>query len=50
MLNFRRLIDRQLTCIAGRLTLPDTPGLGFDFLPDAVARYAVDPWDVTENA
>ncbi len=50
VLNFRRLIDRQLTCVAGRLRLPDTPGLGFDFLADAVDRYAVDAWQASEIA
>ncbi len=44
VLNFRRLIDRQLEVQAGALVLPETPGLGFGFDPDAVARYALEPW------
>lgn len=44
VLNFRRLIDTQLTCGNGRLMLPTSPGLGFDFDADALARFAVDDW------
>lgn len=40
VLNFRRLIDRQLVCQGGRLILPTAPGLGIDFDEDAVAQYA----------
>ncbi len=36
VLNFRRLLDRQLELRDGSLTLPDSPGLGFRF-DDAVA-------------
>jgi L-alanine-DL-glutamate epimerase-like enolase superfamily enzyme len=39
VLNFRRLIDRQLEIKDGDLLLPQRPGLGFDFDEDAVARY-----------
>ena len=51
VLNFRRLIDRQLTHRNGALLLPKTPGLGFGFDDDAVKRYAVDraqPWTLVE--
>ena len=44
VLNFRRLIDRQLEFADGRLRLPEGPGLGFDLDHDAVERYAVDAW------
>lgn len=39
VLNFRRLIDRQLEHREGRIVLHQTPGLGFDFDEIAVARY-----------
>lgn len=39
IVNFRRLIDRQLVAERGDLLLPKTPGLGFDFDVDAVSRY-----------
>ena len=41
VLNFRKIIDRQTEVRDGRLVLPEEPGLGFDFLPEAVAEYAV---------
>ncbi|HZV20807.1 MAG TPA: mandelate racemase/muconate lactonizing enzyme family protein [Hyphomicrobiales bacterium] len=44
VLNFRRLIDRQLTVRTGRLLLPEEPGLGFNFDEEAVARYAQGGW------
>jgi len=46
VLNFRRLIDRQLEHRNGDLLLPTTPGLGFDFDEKAVARYGAGskPW------
>ena len=40
VLNFRRLIDTQLTPHQGRLKLHQTPGLGFGFDAAAVHRYA----------
>jgi L-alanine-DL-glutamate epimerase-like enolase superfamily enzyme len=41
VLNFRRLIDNQLTLGKdGRLVLRSGPGLGFDFDDDKVAEYA----------
>ncbi len=39
--NFRNVIDRQTEIREGRLVLPDTPGLGFEFLPEALERYTV---------
>lgn len=45
VLNFRRLIDTQLEVQEGDLVLPDRPGLGFQFDPQAVERYAIEPWD-----
>lgn len=45
VLNFRRLIDRQVTVVDGRILLDDEPGLGFVFERDAVERYATGPWD-----
>lgn len=42
VLNFRRLIDRQLDVHDGSLRIPTTPGLGFQFDERAVARYALD--------
>lgn len=44
VLNFRRLLDRQLVPRAGRLQLPAVPGLGFNFDEAVVRRYAVDAW------
>ncbi|WP_042260156.1 mandelate racemase/muconate lactonizing enzyme family protein [Paraburkholderia heleia] len=38
VLNFRRLIDRQLTQKGGRIALHQEPGLGFSFDDDAVAK------------
>ncbi len=49
VLNFRRLITRQLEHRNGDLLLPKTPGLGFDFDDKAVKQYALDrhqPWTV----
>jgi len=44
VLNFRRLIDTQLAFEDGHLLLPHRPGLGFDFKPEAVERWAVEAW------
>lgn len=41
VLNFRRLIDRQLELREGRLMLPTGAGLGFGFDEKAVSRYAM---------
>lgn len=40
VLNFRRLLDRQLEFRDGRLVLPDSPGLGFRFDDAAVQEHA----------
>jgi len=42
VLNFRRLIDRQLRFKDGNLVLHKTPGLGFNFDDKAVKKYALD--------
>jgi len=42
VLNFRRLIDRQLQQRDGYLILHETPGLGFGFDEPAVKKYALD--------
>ena len=44
VLNFRRLITPQLQFKNGMIELSDRPGLGCDFLAEAVERYAVEPW------
>jgi L-alanine-DL-glutamate epimerase-like enolase superfamily enzyme len=44
VLNFRRLIDRQLSVENGELVVPTAPGLGFDFDEAALAHYALDTW------
>ncbi len=44
VLNFRKLINRQLEVRDGALVLPEGPGLGFEFDPDAVSAFAVEPW------
>ena len=41
VLNFRRLVDRQLKVERGTLVLPSSPGLGFGFDDRAVSRYAL---------
>ena len=41
IVNFRRVIDTQLVAEAGQLLLPQTPGLGFEFAPEAIARYGM---------
>jgi L-alanine-DL-glutamate epimerase-like enolase superfamily enzyme len=44
VLNFRRLIAPQVAVKGGMIQLTERPGLGFDFLAEAVERYAVEPW------
>jgi L-alanine-DL-glutamate epimerase-like enolase superfamily enzyme len=49
VLNFRRLVDKQLQHKNGDLILHQTPGLGFNFDEKAVRKYALDkakPWTV----
>jgi len=44
VLNFRRLVDRQLEFAEGTLKVPTGPGLGFGFDEAALERYALDAW------
>ena len=44
VLNFRRLIDRQLEFRGGDLVVPTDPGLGFGFDEAAIAETAIVPW------
>lgn len=44
VLNFRRLIDKQLETKDGRILLPREPGLGFGFDEQALSRFALDDW------
>jgi L-alanine-DL-glutamate epimerase-like enolase superfamily enzyme len=44
VLNFRRLVDRQLAFEDGDIILPQEPGLGFAFDAEAVKKYALEPW------
>lgn len=45
VLNFRRLVNRQLELRDGNLLVPTGPGLGFEFDEEAVKRYALgDGW------
>ena len=51
VLNFRRLIDTQLSHKDGNLILHRTPGLGFTFDQKAVKKYALtpaQPWTVVK--
>jgi L-alanine-DL-glutamate epimerase-like enolase superfamily enzyme len=41
VLNFRRLVDRQLELKDGALVVPDRPGLGFDFDAAALKKYGL---------
>jgi L-alanine-DL-glutamate epimerase-like enolase superfamily enzyme len=43
VLNFRRLIDRQLPHKNGEIILHQTPGLGFSFNEKSVKKYALTP-------
>lgn len=44
VLNFRRLVDTQLSFADGQLIVPTRPGLGFDFDDAALNEYALDDW------
>jgi L-alanine-DL-glutamate epimerase-like enolase superfamily enzyme len=44
VLNFRRLVGRQLEARDGELVLPTEPGLGFDFDEAAVEEFADQGW------
>lgn len=44
VLNFRRLVDRQLEFKDGMLKVPDGPGLGFGFDAAALKKYGLGYW------
>jgi L-alanine-DL-glutamate epimerase-like enolase superfamily enzyme len=44
VLNFRRIIDTQLTVVDGRLALPSAPGLGYGFDEEAIERCQAEHW------
>ncbi|HYM04797.1 MAG TPA: mandelate racemase/muconate lactonizing enzyme family protein [Stellaceae bacterium] len=44
VLNFRRLVAPQQAVQDGMIRLPDRPGIGCDFIPEMVERYATEPW------
>lgn len=44
VLNFRRIIDRQLEIKGAGLKLPTAPGLGYAFDEAAIARCDAEPW------
>lgn len=44
VLNFRKLIDRQLEVVDGELALPTGAGLGFNFDEEVLESYAVYAW------
>ena len=46
VLNFWRLIDKQLEHKNGKLKLHGTPGLGFKFDEKQIKKYALTPWTV----
>ncbi len=48
VLNFRRLIDRQIEVRDGELVLPSLAGLGFGFNPEALEVFASQGWQVVE--
>jgi L-alanine-DL-glutamate epimerase-like enolase superfamily enzyme len=50
VLNFRNLIDTQVELDCGDIVLSERPGLGFDFLPKAVKRFAMGQWLETKAA
>jgi len=41
VLNFRRLINRQLETVNGDVVLPEGSGLGFEFDEEALGKYAI---------
>ena len=47
VLNFRKLIDRQLELRDGDLVVPTDPGLGFNFDEKMVEITAIVPWAET---
>ena len=47
IVTFRRLIDTQPIIEGGRVILPQSPGLGFAYQAETVAKYATQPWATT---
>jgi L-alanine-DL-glutamate epimerase-like enolase superfamily enzyme len=47
VLNFRRLVDRQIQVTKGHIELSQEPGLGFEFETRAVERFSLSPWHKT---
>jgi L-alanine-DL-glutamate epimerase-like enolase superfamily enzyme len=41
VLNFRKLINRQVKAVDGDLLLTQGPGLGFEFHEDVAAKYGL---------
>lgn len=50
VLNFRRLVDTQLTARDGELVLPMEPGLGFGLDEEVVSRYTISSVEATVRA
>jgi L-alanine-DL-glutamate epimerase-like enolase superfamily enzyme len=50
VLNFRRLLDRQIEIRSGELLLPTGSGLGFGFDEDAVSQFAITDWRTVDKA
>jgi L-alanine-DL-glutamate epimerase-like enolase superfamily enzyme len=51
VLNFRKLLNRQLEAKEGQLLLPQTPGLGFEFDESAISKFGVNspqPWTIVQ--
>ena len=51
VLNFRKLLNRQLEAKEGQLLLPQTPGLGFEFDESAISKFGVNspqPWAIVQ--
>jgi hypothetical protein len=46
VLNFRDLLDRQLSFKDGRLILHQAPGLAFGFDEAKIKRFAIDPANI----
>ena len=45
ILNLGVLLEDSAPAVNGRLPLPDDPGIGLNFNPRALERYAVDAWE-----
>jgi L-alanine-DL-glutamate epimerase-like enolase superfamily enzyme len=51
VLNFRKLLNRQLEAKEGHLLLPQTPGLGFEFDESSIAKFGLNgprPWAIVQ--